>query len=156
MKRARTGREQELLEELAEKVKYACDIEKVNMSIVAAITNINTRTYVGLATGTRDVTTSSLMRVLDTLGYELILVKRKNAKRLLDNPDYIARYNEYKLKTANATRKKRGQSPLTGNEPPRVKIKRKGISDSDIAKISSRRAEIDAAKQKQDNIFSTP
>lgn len=156
MKRARTEREQELLNELADKIKYACDTEKVTMAIVAAITGMNTRTYTGLMTGTRDVTTSSLMRTLDTLGYELVLVKRKNAKRLVDNPDYIARYNAYKLKNTNGVRKIRGQEPRTGNEPPRVKIKHRGISDKQFNYIVSRRAEIDASKQKSDDIFGTP
>ncbi len=156
MKRARTGREQELLNELADKIKYACDAEKVNMLIVAAITGMNNRTYTGLSTGARDVTTSSLMRVLDTLGYELVLVKRKGAKRLVDNPDYVARYNEYKLKNQNATRKHRGQQLLTGNEPPRVKIKQRGISDKQIDYIVSRRAELNASKQESNDIFGTP
>ena len=153
MKRARTGREQELLNELAEKINYACDAENVNMGIVAAITGINSRTYTGLSTGKRDVTTSSLMRVLDTLGYELVLVKRKGAKRLVDNPDYIARYNDYKLKNTNGVRKIRGQQPRTGNEPPRVKIKQRGITDEQINRVVSRRAELNASKQESNDIF---
>lgn len=156
MKRARTGREQELLSELADKIKYACQTENVTMNVVAAITGISGRTYTGLVTGTREVTTSSLMRVLDTLGYELVLVKRKNAKRLVDNPDYIARYNQFKLKNNNGVRKIRGQEPKTGNEPPRVKIKHKGISDKQFEYIASRRAEINASKQASNDIFGTP
>lgn len=154
MKRARTEKEQELLNELAEKVKYACETEQVTMAIVAAITGMNTRTYTGLMTGTRDVTTSSLMRVLDTLGYELVLVKRKNAKRLVDNPDYIARYNAYKLKNLNGTRKHRGQEPRTGNEPPKVRVKKRGITDEQLRKIASRREELNAYKSSQGDIFS--
>ena len=156
MKRARTGREQELLNELADKVNYACKVEKVTMNVVAAITGISGRTYTGLITGKKDVNTSSLMRVLDTLGYELVLVKRKNAKRLVDNPDYIARYNQFKLKNNNDTRKKRGQQLLTGNEPPKVRIKRKGIDDKQFEYIVSRRAELEASRQKQNDIFGTP
>ncbi len=155
MKRARTGREQELLDELAEKVNYACQTEKVTMNVVAAITGISGRTYTGLITGAREVTTSSLMRVLDTLGYELVLVKRKGAKRLVDNPDYIARYNQFKLKNNNGVRKIRGQEPRTGNEGPKVKIKRKGISDKQFDYIVSRRAEISASKQESNDIFGT-
>ena len=155
MKRARTGREQELLNELADKVNYACKTEKVTMNVVAAITGISGRTYTGLITGKKDVNTSSLMRVLDTLGYELVLVKRKDAKRLVDNPDYIARYNQFKLKNNNETRRKRGKDPLTGNEPPKVRIKKRGISDEQFERIVSRRAEVEASRQKSSNIFGT-
>ena len=154
MKRERTGKEIELLEELANKIKFACESENVNMHIVAAITGTNYRTYSGAITGSRDITTSSLMRIMDVLGYEVAFIKRKNTVRLLDNPDYIARYNAYKLKNANVTRKKRGQKPLTGNEGPRVKVKHRGISDKQFNYTKSRREEINKHREEQDDIFS--
>lgn len=156
MKRPRGLREQELLIELAEKVKYACESEGVNMAVVAAITGTNSRTYNGVTSGERDITTSSLLRLMDVLGYEVVVVKRKGATRLVDNVDYIARYNKHKLKQVNDTRKHRKQPLLTGNEGPRVKLKRRGISDNQFEYVKSRREEINKHREEQDDIFGTP
>lgn len=153
MKRSKTKKEIELLKDLAYKINLVLESERVNMGIVAAIAGANYRTYTGIQTGTRDVTVISLLRIIDILGYELVLTKRKGAVKLVDNPDYIARYNEYKLKNANATRSKRGQNPLTGNEI-RIKVKRTGISNDDVERIISRRNEIAEYREKSGNIFS--
>lgn len=150
-RRVITPRDKELLSNLAQHIKAMFRTEDIPFNAISVLSAIGDKTRYKMGVG-KPVTTTSILRAADALGYELVFVKRKDAKSVYDDPDMMLKLKEFREKSNNQSRKRRGKTKPTG---PKVRIKRPSESTTGYIAIQSRREQLDNA-QAQDDFFGAP
>jgi len=159
MKTVMTARDRELVEQLIEQVKTILGAENVHPSSLPVLCDLSFHTTRNLLSK-KDVVVKSLLRVADTLGYEVLLVKRTAKKNEEENPDVVIKvqgykdkigkrkYSRYKKKTPEENGRERKRSSYK-EDPDRwlARYSRRGAvdraqDDDDFAGADGRRDEV--------------
>lgn len=122
-------------------IEHAFKAQNVNPAAIAYIGKTSNRTITNIHQN-REIAITNLMKIVDILGYEIVLTKKIDVPDVKDNPILVEKINQYNERQKNAQRRKRGQPE--GILPTKVRVKR--------PKVYSRR-EVTEDFDKQNDIF---
>ncbi len=145
-----TPRDQELLKKLGKGLKHILKIEKVQLQDLTALAGIAGSTTSHVVKGTPVITTS-ILRIADTLGYEIVFVKRSEKQNLSENPDAVLKLQSYRDYIKKAKRRERGYKD--GELPTRTRVNTAKTFHGHMM-VQSRRDQIDKALS-DDNFLAT-
>jgi hypothetical protein len=143
-----TARDRELYDRFVEQVKTIMATESIHPSSLAHLAGLGYRTAGNFFTGNA-ISLKSALRMADTLGYEVVFVKRTARENEEQNPDVVVKVHGYKevIKSKKYSRYKIKTPEEHGKERKRASYKED--PESWFARYS-RRKSVDRANNDDD------
>lgn len=134
---------------LARRIRAICKMEGVPVGALEAMANVSPASVRGVQTGKRNFNVVNLLRIMNVLGYEIVMAKRMDARQISQDPDAMAKIKQFKINQLNAKRKERGLPE--GRLPTKVRVRKDKIGENTLL-IHSRRDIVKSAES-EDDIF---
>lgn len=139
------------LSTLSKRIRAICKMEGVPVGALEAMANVSQPAIRGVQTGKRNFNVVNLLRMMEVLGYEIVLAKRTDARQISQDPDAMLKISQFKTQQLNAKRKERGQPE--GRLPTKVRVRKSKVGENTLL-IHSRRDILKSAEGAND-IFNT-